>query len=111
MREQVQNIEQEICRMEGKLVSIKLINVGFGNFVSANRTVAIVSSESAPIKRIIQASKEKGRLVDATCGRRTRAVIITDSNHVILSAVQSETIAHRLKAKNNSKFADEGVEN
>ena len=73
-----------------------LINIGFGNMVSANRLVAIVSPESAPIKRIIQDAKEKGTLIDATYGRRTRAVIVTDSDHVILSAVQPETVANRL---------------
>ena len=75
---------------------MKLINIGFGNMVSANRLVAIVSPESAPIKRIIQDAKEKGTLIDATYGRRTRAVIVTDSDHVILSAVQPETVANRL---------------
>ena len=75
---------------------MKLINIGFGNMVSANRLVAIVSPESAPIKRIIQDAKEKGMLIDATYGRRTRAVIITDSDHVILSVVQPETVANRL---------------
>lgn len=75
---------------------MKLINIGFGNMVSASRLVAIVSPESAPIKRIIQDAKERGALVDATYGRRTRAVIITDSDHVILSAVQPETVANRL---------------
>ncbi|MDP2891577.1 MAG: DUF370 domain-containing protein [Bacillota bacterium] len=80
-------------------MGIKLINIGFGNIVSANRLIAIVSPESAPIKRIIQESREKGTLVDATYGRRTRAVIIMDSDHVILSAVQPETVAHRLGVK------------
>ena len=75
---------------------MKLINIGFGNMVCANRLVAIVSPESAPIKRIIQDARDKGALVDATYGRRTRAVIITDSDHVILSAVQPETVANRL---------------
>ena len=74
---------------------MKLINIGFGNMVSANRLVAIVSPESAPIKRIVQDAKERGTLIDATYGRRTRAVIITDSDHVILSAVQPETVANR----------------
>ncbi|MBR5152953.1 MAG: DUF370 domain-containing protein [Clostridia bacterium] len=74
---------------------MKLINVGFGNIIAGDRVVAIVSPDSAPIKRIIQESKEKGLLIDATCGRRTRAVIITDSDHVILSAIQTETIAGR----------------
>ena len=75
---------------------MKLINIGFGNMVSANRLVAIVSPESAPIKRIIQDARDRGTLIDATDGRRTRAVIITDSDHVILSAVQPETVANRL---------------
>lgn len=75
---------------------MKLINIGFGNLVNANRLVAIVSPESAPIKRIIQDSKERGMLIDATHGRRTRAVIITDSDHVILTYLQSETVANRL---------------
>jgi extracellular matrix regulatory protein A len=80
-------------------VSIKLINIGFGNIVSANRIISIVSPESAPIKRIIQEARDRGMLIDATYGRRTRAVIIADSDHVILSAVQPETVAHRLTAK------------
>ena len=75
---------------------MKLINIGFGNMVSASRLIAIVSPESAPIKRIIQDAKDRGTLIDATYGRRTRAVIITDSDHVILSAVQPETIGNRL---------------
>ena len=75
---------------------MKLLNIGFGNMVSAGRLVAIVSPESAPIKRIIQDAKERGTLIDATYGRRTRAVLITDSEHVILSAIQPETVANRL---------------
>lgn len=78
---------------------MKLINVGFGNIVSANRIIAIVSPESAPIKRIIQEARDRGMLIDATYGRRTRAVIVTDSDHIILSAVQPETVAHRLSDK------------
>lgn len=78
---------------------MKLINIGFGNMVSANRLVAIVSPESAPIKRVIQEARDRSRLIDATYGRRTRAVIITDSDHIILSAVQPETVAHRLSDK------------
>ena len=74
---------------------MKLINIGFGNMVSANRLIAIVSPESAPIKRIITEARERGDLIDATYGRRTRAVIIMDSDHVILSAVQPETVANR----------------
>ena len=83
-------------------MEIKLINIGFGNIVSANRIISIVSPESAPIKRIIQEARDRGMLVDATYGRRTRAVIITDSDHVILSAVQPETVAHRLASKDTS---------
>ena len=75
---------------------MKLINIGFGNMVSANRLVAIVSPESAPIKRVIQDARDRGTLIDATYGRRTRAVIVTDSDHVILSAVQPEMVANRL---------------
>ncbi len=75
---------------------MKLINIGFGNMVSAERLVAIVSPDSAPIKRIIQEAKEKGTLIDATHGRRTRAVIITDSDLIILTYLQSETVAARL---------------
>ena len=75
---------------------MKLVNIGFGNMVSANRLVAIVSPESAPIKRTVQEAKDNGRLIDATYGRRTRAVIITDSDHVILSAIQPETVANRM---------------
>lgn len=75
---------------------MKLINIGFGNMVSANRLIAIVSPESAPIKRIIQDARDQGVLIDATYGRRTRAVLITDSDHVILSAVQPETVANRI---------------
>ncbi len=81
------------------MMDIKLINIGFGNIVSANRIIAIVSPESAPIKRIIQEARDHGRLIDATYGRRTRAVVITDSDHVVLSAVQPETVAHRLATK------------
>lgn len=76
---------------------MKLINVGFGNMVSANKILAIVSPESAPIKRIIQEGRERGVLIDATYGRRTRAVIITDTDHVILSALQPETVASRMQ--------------
>ena len=76
---------------------MRLINIGFGNMVAAGRLVAIVSPESAPIKRIIQDAKDRGTLIDATYGRRTRAVLITDSEHVILSAVQPETVANRFE--------------
>ena len=78
---------------------MKLINIGFGNMISASRLIAIVSPESAPIKRMIQESKERGMLIDATHGRRTRAVIITDTDHIILTYLQSETVANRLESE------------
>lgn len=87
-------------------MSIKLINIGFGNIVSANRIISIVSPESAPIKRIIQDARDQGFLIDATYGRRTRAVMIMDSDHVILSAVQPETVAARLNDRDD--IIDEG---
>ena len=80
---------------------MKFINIGFGNIVSAHRVIAIVSPESAPIKRIIQDARDNGKLVDATYGRKTRAVIIMDSEHVILSSVQPETVAGRLEDTND----------
>lgn len=79
-------------------MDIKLINIGFGNVVAANRIISIISPESAPIKRIIQEARNKGMLIDVTYGRRTRAVIVTDSGHIILSSVQPETVANRLVA-------------
>ena len=75
---------------------MKLINIGYGNMVSAGRVIAIVSPESAPIKRMVQDARDSGSLIDATYGRRTRAVIITDSGHIILSAIQTETISNRI---------------
>ena len=80
---------------------MKLINIGFGNMVSANRLVAIVSPESAPIKRVVLDAKERGSLIDATYGRRTRAVLIPDSDHVFLSAVQPETGANRMSDRDD----------
>ena len=80
---------------------MKLVNIGFGNMVSGSRLIAIVSPESAPIKRMISDAKEKGNLIDATHGRRTRAVIITDSDHIILTYLQSETVANRIEEENN----------
>ena len=78
---------------------MKLINIGFGNMVSANRIIAIISPESAPIKRIITDARDKSQLIDATYGRRTRAVIVTDCGLIILSAIQPETVAGRLSGK------------
>ena len=86
---------------------MKLINIGFGNMVSAGRLIAIVSPESAPIKRMIEEARDRGVLVDATYGRRTRAVLITDSDHIILSALQPETVAGRLGGREESVGEEE----
>ncbi len=83
-------------KIGGNEMDIELINIGFGNIVAGNRVIAVVSPESAPIKRIVQEARESGMLIDATYGRRTRAVIVTDSDHVVLSAIQPETVSHRL---------------
>lgn len=90
---------------------MKLINIGFGNMVSASRVIAIVSPDSAPIKRIIQDVRDKGQLIDATYGRRTRAVVIMDSGHVLLSAIQPETVAGRMygKAEKEPEGDDDNV--
>ena len=85
---------------------MKFINIGFGNMISAGRIVAIASPDSAPVKRLVQDAKDDGRVIDVSCGRRTRAVIITDSDHVILSAIQAETITNRLA----SDMADDEVD-
>ena len=87
---------------------MKLINIGFGNMVSAERLVAIVSPDSAPIKRLIQESRERGMLIDASYGRRTRSVIVMDTDHVILSAIQPETIANRLADKPETGDEEDG---
>lgn len=86
---------------------MKFINIGFGNMVSADRIVTIVSPDSAPVKRLVQDAKDAGRVIDVSCGRRTRAVIITDSEHVILSAIQAETIANRV---DNTDITDDETE-
>lgn len=86
--------------------SYKLVNIGFGNVVLANRIIAVISPESAPVKRMIQDGKERGGIIDATYGRRTRAVIITDSDHLILSALQPETIAGRISVPVDKDTAD-----
>lgn len=78
---------------------MKLINIGFGNLINSNKIISIVSPESAPIKRIVQDSKQKGMLIDATFGRRCKAVIITDSDHIVLSAISPETIGNRLEGE------------
>ena len=86
---------------------MKFINIGFGNMVSANRIVTIATPDSAPVKRLIQDAKDSGRVIDVSCGRRTRSVIITDSEHVILSAIQSETIANRLDNVTDDEESEE----
>ena len=97
---------------------MKFINVGFGNMVSAGRIVAIASPDSAPIKRLVQDAKEDNRVIDVSCGRRTRSVIITDSEHVVLSAIQAETIINRLASDTaqddtpeDDELAEDGGEN
>ena len=89
---------------------MKLINIGYGNMVSAGRVVAIVSPESAPIKRMIQDARDGGSLIDATYGRRTRAVIVADSGHVILSAIQAETVANRIICAGDAPLPPEEME-
>lgn len=86
---------------------MKFINIGYGNMVAVERVVTLVSPDSAPVKRLIQDAKDDGRIIDVTCGRKTRAVVITDSEHVILSALQTETIANRL---NNSDADTDSAE-
>ena len=86
---------------------MKFINIGFGNMVSAGRIVAIASPDSAPVKRLVQDAKEDGRVIDVSCGRRTRAVIITDSDHVILSAIASDAITGRINGKNSEEGTEE----
>ena len=85
---------------------MQLINIGFGNMISASRLIAIVSPESAPIKRLISDAKSKGTLIDATYGRKTRAVVIMDSDHVILTAVQPETVAGRVDSNSEVNYDD-----
>ena len=89
---------------------MKFINVGFGNMVSAGRIVAIASPDSEPIKRLVRDAKEDGRVIDVSCGRRTRAVIVTDSEHVILSAIQTETITNRLSSDDDTEDDGEDEE-
>ncbi len=89
---------------------MKFINIGFGNMVSAGRIVAIAGPDSAPVKRLVQDAKEDGRVIDVSCGRRTRAVIITDSDHIILSAIQAETITNRLANEDVPDDEDEDEE-
>ena len=87
---------------------MRFINIGFGNMVAAERVVTVVSPESAPVKRLMQDAKDAGRTIDVSCGRRTRSVIVTDSGHVILSALQTETIANRLNGSDDQN--DGGIQ-
>ncbi|MBQ7010361.1 MAG: DUF370 domain-containing protein [Clostridia bacterium] len=86
---------------------MKFISIGYGNVVASDRVVALVSPDSAPVKRLVQDARDAGRVIDVTCGRRTRAVIVTDSEHVILSAVQPETISWRLNGKQSDDDSEE----
>ena len=97
IKTEIENIREQVQNIEKKGIDfMQLVNIGFGNIVSAERIVAIVSPESAPIKRLIQEAKDEKTAVDATYGRRTRAVLIMDSGHIILSAVQPETVGGRI---------------
>ena len=89
---------------------MKLINIGFGNMISAGRLIAIVSPESAPIKRVVQEARDRGVLIGATYGRRTRAVLIMDSDHIVLSALQPETVAGRLGGRDTEPAEEEKEE-
>ena len=89
---------------------MKFINIGYGNMVAVDRIVALVSPDSAPIKRLIQDAKDDGRVIDVTCGRKTRAVIVTDSEHVILAAIQTETIANRLENDGDTLLDEDEAE-
>ena len=86
---------------------MRLINIGFGNMVNAERVISVVSPDSAPIKRVIREAEDKGNLINATYGRRTRAVIVTDSDHIVLSALQTETVAARLGADTGEEDKNE----
>lgn len=88
----------------------RLINIGFGNIVNASKIIGIISPEAAPVKRMVQAAKDNGTAVDATCGRKTRAVIVTESGHLVLSALMPETIANRVNSKEGSDQKGEEYE-
>ena len=88
-------------------MGVKLVNIGYGNFASASRLISIISPDSAPVKRIVQEARDSRTLIEGTYGRRTRAVLIMDSGHVILSAVQPETVAHRLDGPETSPAEEE----
>lgn len=82
---------------------MQLINIGFGNFVSSGRLISVVTPESAPVKRLVQEARDRGALIDASCGRKTKSVLITDSDHVVLSAMSTETIAGRMSGRDEEE--------
>ena len=82
---------------------MKLINIGFGSMIAANRLLAVVSPDSAPVKRVVQEAKERGMLIDASYGHKTKAVILMDTDHVILSALEPETVSQRMEDKQEEK--------
>ena len=82
---------------------MKLVNIGYGNMLAADRLVAVVSPEAAPIRRMIQDARDSGRIIDATCGHKTRAVIVTDSEHVVLSTLLPETVAARIDGRKGTE--------
>ncbi|MCE5343179.1 MAG: DUF370 domain-containing protein [Eubacteriales bacterium] len=86
---------------------MRLINIGFGNMISAERIVTVVSPDSAPVKRMVQEARDARKIVDATQGRRTRAVIVTDSGYIVLSAIQPETVASRMGGRENAAQTEE----
>lgn len=86
---------------------MKFINVGFNNMINAERIIAVITSESAPAKRLIQEAKDSGRAIDCTCGRKTRCIVVMDSDHVILSAIQNETVSARITDSDDSTDAEE----
>lgn len=86
---------------------MRFVNIGFNNMVSAERIISVAAPDSAPIKRLIQDSRDFGRVIDCSCGRKTRSVIITDSDHVILSAIQAETLAGRLEGRAEADVCDD----
>ena len=95
--------------MGGIAVEIRLVNIGFGNMVSANRLIAVISPESAPVKRIVSEARSRGNLLDATFGRKTRAVLVMDSGHIVLSAIHPETVANRLGSKEERHREDHSI--
>ena len=86
---------------------MQLLNIGYGNMISAERIIAIVSPDAAPVKRLVQGAKDRGMLIDASCGRKTKAVIVTDSDHVVLSALQPETLSHRAVKTETTEGVDQ----